>query len=978
MYLKSIRLEGFKSFAEKTIFELNKGITAIVGPNGSGKSNIVDAVRWVLGEQSVKSLRGGSSMSDVIFSGSDYMSALNKASVILTFDNSDKYLNSEFSEIEVKRTVYKSGENEYFINNTRVRLKDINDLFIDSGSSLYAFNIISQGTVTDIVNSRPIDRRVIFESAAGVLKYKRRKEESLRKLEKTKDNLDSINLVIEELNLSLNPLKEQASVATKYLELKENLKNTEIALTTQDITDLNKEYVELNRKEEELTKKLESMHISSNDETLEKLKLEIYKIDDCISTENKKLINLTEEISLVSSEQRIAIERTKYEYSEDKLTNNLINLKEEELNLIKDIELLNNEIDILNENIKAKGEVNNNTTAEFKNLELKKNTYNRELEDLIKEKYSLENKIDVLETSILNNERLPLSIKNILNNERLKGIHNTISNLIEVPDEYVICTNIVLGSASNFLIVDNESSAKEAINYLKDKNIGRATFLPLNIIKSRIIDDSKILDRLTQINGYIGILSNLIKYDEKYRNIIENQLGNVIVAKDIDSMNLIAKIMEYRYRVVSLDGVITYAGGSISGGGAVKNNSINLKVELDKNKETLEIINKKQESLKNNLNELNNDYEILSDNLNKIRIELINLNSNKDNKLHDLENKENKLKIVKNDIEGMNNLKNNSIDQKLEDIMNKLNVLTIEKEKLEQNINELKNKKHDLNEKLEEVEFINNKNNSEFRVVSNELNSISVNLGKVNVKLDNLLLILNEEYNMTYEYAKANYILDIEPDSARVKVHKLKNEIKSLGEVNTGSIKEYERVNERYEFLTSQKEDLELSSQNLLNIIDEMDNIMKEKFKISFDKIASEFSKIFKIMFQGGMGKLELTDPSDYLNTGIDMIVVPPGKKIQNTQSLSGGEKSLTAICLLFAILNVSPVPFIILDEVEAALDEVNVDLFGEYLDKKKNDSQYILITHKKRMMEYADVLYGITMQNAGVSKVVGVELKDI
>jgi len=977
MYLKSIRLEGFKSFADKTLFELNKGITAVVGPNGSGKSNIVDAVRWVLGEQSVKSLRGGTAMSDVIFSGSEYKEALNKASVTLTFDNSDRYLNSEFNEIEVKRCVYKSGESEYFINNTRVRLKDIQDLFIDSGSGTDAFNIISQGTVTDIVNSKPMERRVIFESAAGVLKYKKRKEESLRKLDKTKDNLESVNLVINELDSTIGPLKEQAEVAQKYVELKNELKNNEIALTTRDITDINREYRELKQKENELIDKLDGIKKISNNSEIEKIKLDIYKLDDDLTLKNRKLLNLTEEISLLSSEKRITVERTKYEYSDDKIKNNLINLKEQELNLIKEIEVNNNEIDTLNNNINNKKELVNNKDIELKNIISKRLIYTNDLNSLIKEKFQLENRIDILETNLLNNEKLPISVKNILNNPRLNGIHNTIGNLIEVPDNYLICSDIVLQSSSNFLIVDDELAAKDAINYLKDNKLGRATFLPLNIIKSRYIDRS-IKDRLIQINGFVGILSDLIKYDEKYKNVIDNQLGNVIVAKDIDSMNLIAKILEYKFRVVSLDGSIVYAGGSISGGGTHKNNTINNKLELENNKIRLDEIKLKIDKLNEDIKVINNEYEIVSDNLTKINTEFINLNTIKNTKIKALDDLEEKLKIVKNDIEGASNLQENSLDKKLEDIMNKLNVLTIEKEKIEHNINEVKLNKDELNNKLSLLEMEVSKSNSEYKMISNELNQVSVNVGKLNVKLDNLLLYLNEEYNMTYEYAKENFDLDIEIDLVRNKVHKLKRDIKALGEVNVGSIKEYERLNTRYEFLTNQKNDLELSMNNLYEIISDMDNIMTEKFKDTFNKVSEEFSKVFKIMFQGGLGKLELTHPNDYLNTGVDMIIVPPGKKIHNTQSLSGGEKSLTAICLLFAILNVSPVPFIILDEVEAALDEVNVDLFGEFLNKKKLDSQYILITHKKRMMEYADVLYGITMQNAGVSKVVGVKLEDI
>ncbi len=977
MYLKSIKLDGFKSFAEKTVFEFNKGITAIVGPNGSGKSNIVDAVRWVLGEQSVKSLRGGSLMSDVIFSGSEFKNALNKAAVTLTFDNHDHFLNSEFSEIEVKRVVYRNGENEYYLNNNHVRLKDITDLFIDSKTSSDSFNIISQGNITDIINSKPLERRTIFESAAGVLKYKKRKEESLKKLDKSQDNLNSINLVIEELKTSLLPLESESKIATKYLELKDNLKNTEIALITSDINTYNIEYENLKKKEEELNSKLEKINFKTNDDKCEKLKLDIYKKDDEIALLNQKILKITEELSLFNSEKRIAIERAKYEYSDDKVQNNLINLKEEELNTIKEIDLLNNEIDNLNKEIKDTENLNNNTTFDYNNITLKRNSYNNELEDDLKEKYQLENKINLLENNILNNETMPLSVKNIINNNRLMGIHNTLGNILDIPNNYSVATSVILASGINFIVVDDEIAAKEAINYLKEKNLGRATFLPLNIIKSRLIDSGTI-NRVASISGYVGILSQLVKYDHKYQNIIENQLGNVIVASDIDSMNNIAKILEYKYRIVSLDGSVIYAGGSISGGGNKKNNIISFKLELEENNNKLKNVNTKIETLNEEIKNLDNDYELINGKLTKIKEKLIELDTIKKNKLNTLNNLEEKLKIIKNDIEGANTLKNNSIDSKLEDIMNKVNLLEIDKEKLEQEMATLKDDKDKLNSDLELLEKERARINSEYRVNASELNDISGNIGKLNAKLDNLLLTLNEEYNMTYEFAQENYALDIEIDIARNMVQKLKHEIRSLGEVNIGSIKEYERLSTRYNFLMKQKEDLESSITGLLDIISDMDNIMIDKFKNTFNKIKEEFSKVFKIMFQGGNGSLELTDPNDYLNTGIEMIVIPPGKKLNNTQSLSGGEKSLTAICLLFAILNVSPVPFIILDEVEAALDEANVDLFGEYLNKKKNDSQYILITHKKRMMEYADVLYGITMQNAGISKVVGVELQNI
>ncbi len=440
-------------------------------------------------------------------------------------------------------------------------------------------------------------------------------------------------------------------------------------------------------------------------------------------------------------------------------------------------------------------------------------------------------------------------------------------------------------------------------------------------------------------------------------------------------MNLISKILEYKYRVITLDGDITYAGGMISGGSSNKMGISSYKTKLIDSKKRLDDVIKLLDKKNNEMNDVINDINNINDKLSISVSELFKLNSIKDSKLNIVKDEENRLNIIKSDINSLNN-KDNKIDDQINDLMNKLNELNIEKNKIEAYISDQNNKKDSLKEKLEiEEENVSNAN-SEYKKNATRLNEVSNNIGRINAKLDNLLLYLNEEYNMTYEYTKDNYELVGDESVIRSKVRKLKQEIKSLGEVNVGSIKEYERLSERYNFLTSQKQDLEISMNDLYKIIDDMDNIMKDRFKDTFDKVKDEFSKVFKIMFQGGSGKLVLTDPEDYLNTGIDMIISPPGKKINNTQSLSGGEKSLTAICLLFAILNVSVVPFIILDEVEAALDEVNVDLFGEYLNTKKNDSQYILVTHKKRMMEYADILYGITMQNAGISKVVGVKLE--
>ena len=975
MYLKSIKIDGFKSFADKTIFELKEGMTAIVGPNGSGKSNIVDAIKWVLGEQSVKELRGSNNMSDVIFSGTEKRSPLNKASVTLTFDNSDHYLNSEFKELEVKRTVYKSGENEYLINGSKVRLKDITNMFIDSGGGLDAFNIISQGSVTNIVNSKPLERRSIFESAAGVLKYKKRKEEALRKLDKTKENLLRVNLIIDELKTTVEPLKEQSELAKKYVSIEEELKGLEIALASKDITDINNKYKLLKSKNEEIFDSLEMFNNNLNNTEIEEIKTKSLKIDEEINNLNRQILELTEEISKLEAEKNINLERSKFKGDISESEKLIIDLKSEELNVKKDIEVIDSTIKNNQDSLSKYTKEYNDLQNEFKSLEIKKNSLNQELIKCNKELGILENRKDIVEMNIESNERVPYAVKNILNNPRLTGIHGVVNSLIEVKDEYLLATDTILSSSGNFLVVDNEKCAKNAINYLKDNKLGRATFLPLNIIKSKYIDNLT-LDRLNQINGFIGIMSDLINYDNLYTNIITNLMGNVIVVKDIDSMNLISKILEYKYRVVALDGSIVHAGGSISGGVNTKKNMFS-KTELINIKNNIDIVKDKIDKLNKNILDIENDYNILKDQINKISTTIIEVKNTITIDIKNKDNYQNKLNNIISEINGINDISNNNLDKVIEKLLEELSHLRKKLELKEIDLNNKKDEKDNLNNRLKELEGELSKQNNEYRLLQAEYSKNEVEIGKMDVKLDNLLLLLNEEYNITYEYALNNYELSIEESLARNKVSTLRREMKSLGNVNLGSIKEYERLNTRYEFLTNQKNDLEVSMSSLLDIISEMDEIMITKFKDSFNKISVEFTNVFKTIFRGGTGKLELTNPDDYLNTGIDIIAVPPGKKLNNTQALSGGEKSLTAICLLFAILNVSTVPFIILDEVEAALDEVNVDMFGEYLSTKKKDSQFILITHKKRMMEYADTLYGITMQELGVSKIVGVKLEE-
>lgn len=979
MYLKSIKAFGFKSFATKTELEIKKGITGIVGPNGSGKSNVVDAVRWVLGEQSVKALRGSDKMTDIIFTGSKSRDGQTRAMVSLTFDNTDHYLNSEFNEIEVKRVVYKTGENEYYLNNTKVRLKDILDLFIDSGAGKESFNIISQGSVSDVINSKPEERRAIFEEAAGVLKYKKRKEETERKLDKTKDNIEKVDLVIDELLVNLEPLEQQAKKANKYNELKSKLEETEIALIANDIYTINEEYKVVKEESERLNSEILNMKVSSSEDTskIESLKLKSIKLDEQISKTNEEVINITNEIATLNSQKQIAVERKNFEVEDVKLQNNIVALKEQELNLKKDIVVLTKDIDdiklLLNKQKKSKEEKETELNKNLKNKE----ELNKEYNNKIKESYELKNRISILENNIENDTKLPFAVKSVLNNPRLSGIHGIIGKLLDTREEYVKAIEVTLGANSNVIVVDNETSAKNAINYLKENKIGRATFFPLNIIKGRNIDKST-LSKVEKEDGFIGIAKDLVTYDSVYENIIENQLGSVIVVQDIDTLNRIGKLIDYKYRVVTLDGEVLYTGGSITGG-AIKNSSgvLNEKYELENLNKKEVIIKNELSTITDNLSKVNQSIALIEEDINSYSKEIIKSEEQINHKGISLREFQEKYDAILEEIKGSENLKENKLDEEIDKLLEDYYAKCSAKEIILKDLATLKEQRANLTEEIATLDLEYRRNNTEFNKKQTDLKNCEIKLGKMDVKLDNLLLTLNETYNITYEKARESYELSIDSEIARITVNKIKAEIKDLGEVNLGSISEYERVNTRYNFLKEQKEDLEKSINSLIQIINEMDTLMKERFIDTFNQIKEEFSLVFKKLFKGGEGVLKLTDEENILETGIDIVAEPPGKKLNSIGLLSGGEKTLTAIALLFAILNVKPVPFVILDEVEAALDEANVAAFGEFLQSKKDKSQFIIITHKKKTMEYADVLYGITMQESGVSKIVSVELED-
>lgn len=980
MYLKKMIASGFKSFADKITIDFTKGITGIVGPNGSGKSNVVDAVRWVLGEQSVKSLRGDGNMTDVIFSGSKSRNALNVASVTLVFDNTDHYLPIHFDEVSIQRRVYKDGTNEYAINNEKCRLKDIVDILLDSGMAKESFNIISQGKIEEIISSKPTDRRVIFEEAAQVLKYRRRKEEALRKLERTHENMTRVDDILHELEEQVEPLKKQHDEAIVYQEKMAELEKVEVALTVKDITDMNFTYQNNKKRISDLNEELLRITTgnSTNEAKIEEYKIKIQKLDEEISNSTKDLLEKTTQVEKKSSEKNILLERKKYEVEDQKLHENLLQLKEQQLKLESDIHTLEAEITSYESEMKTKEAAVQLLEQNYHKHKESREQIEKKLTGLLREKSTLEYTIRHLQESIDSGSTLPYAVRSILESPKLHGIHNAIGNLIEVEEMYATAITTSLGYATTYLVVDDEQVAKEAILYLKQNNIGRATFFPISVIAPKEVDSST-LQILRGQAGFIGIASDLIKYDHTYDSIMKNQLGNVIVAEDIDVANKISKKINYRYKIVTLDGELLHVGGSLTGGNAKNTKSIlTEKYELERILQQQTTLVEQMKSLENKINQMDENSRSLEDKLYLENKEFLTLKEIKEQKTNLLQEFQGHLLQIEQEIRGTNHLLDGSLSKEEEIVLASYYQAVEEMKKEELHLHELQNQKEGFSTDLKDFEFSLRQENSAFYNKNKELKELEIEVNRMDVKLDHLLSKLNETYSMTYEKAATLYTLDCDIEEAREQVSTLKRIIRDLGTVNLGAIEEYERVNERYTFLNHQREDLTKAEDTLLEIIQEMDSVMETEFAKTFQTINENFCKTFQELFKGGTASLKLTDPDNLLETGIEIVASPPGKKLTSISLLSGGEKTFTAISLLFAILKSRSVPFCILDEVEAALDEVNVDSFGEYLMHLKDKTQFILITHKKRTMEYADVLYGITMQESGVSKLVSVKLEEI
>ena len=1180
MYLKRIELQGFKSFADKTVLEFMPGITTVIGPNGSGKSNISDAIRWVLGEQSMKSLRG-SKTEDVIFSGTQNRKSLGFAEVSMVIDNSDNKLPIEYNEVTITRKIFRSGESGYYINKTPCRLKDVLELFMDTGIGKDGYSIIGQGKIDEILSNKSEERRHIFEEAAGIVKYRTRKEEAEKKLEQTKLNLLRINDIITEIEGNIEPTKLQAEKAKEFLRLRDELKSIEIGLFIHNIEDYKKKIEEvlknqdifntqlirenermsnfqelkeeLKQNVDEITLKIEEMQNLGfeNDKKKEKLNSDINLNLEKIShnkenferldkeiEENAEKIKELEEEKNQKSDKKSNLRENKEKYEKE------LNEKEEELKKItdsmseKELEIekkkkqvddnvenkfeISNEISTLAANVEnskerlkvVKQEITANVSEvdsarltksdimkKFNEIESKRNKITAGLKKHEDKKNEIDSKlkdfdikINTLESDYrLKDSRLKFlietenekegyinSVKAILkdcdkNASLKKGVHGVLANLISVPKEYETALEMALGQTMQNIVTDSEEDAKKLVNHLRQFNLGRASFLPITAVKG------KKLEKLKQETGVIGIASDLVKFDKQYENIVLNLLGRTVIVDTMDNAIKIARKNSYGFRIVTLEGDILNPSGAMTGG-SVSKKTVNilgrsreiadLKKELAsiekkiaklknekedfeaKNKETieelgkletelqefeivyatekqkvvsieetvvkaeerlekfrdeekvineqLEINKKMQEELKQKIEELDKQSDELTKEINKFA------ESNKDNQkqVDDLnfditnlkisvssfdesessieelmgridvdientkkstENKEEQKKQILED--------NKALEEKNEEIKTQIESLIQDVSSSGSKVEELKNERTTKNEKLSEVEEDINSQIEKLDDLRNQVNKADVKLSKMEVERDQIVSKMWEEYELTPndpgEYEKPKNVHEVQK-----RVNSLRQEMKELGSVNIDSIEEYKKLKERYDFMSEQRLDLETTTTKLRAVIADMTETMKKQFSERFKQINKNFSEVFVELFGGGKAELRLTDSENVLESGIEIEVQPPGKKLQNMMLLSGGERAFTAIALLFAILKINPAPFCVLDEIEAALDDVNVYRFAEYLRKFSDNSQFLVITHRKGTMEAGNTVYGITMEENGVSKLLSLDLK--
>ena len=1173
MRLKSLEVQGFKTFPDKTKLSFEHGITSVVGPNGSGKSNISDAIRWVLGEQSPKSLRC-SKMEDVVFNGTDTRKRTGYAEVTLNIDNSDRFLDFDGDDIAVTRRYYRSGESEYLINKAAVRLKDINELFMDTGLGRDGYSMIGQGKIDSIVSSKSEDRREIFEEAAGISRYRYRKIEAERKLKNTEDNLLRLRDIVTELEERVGPLKKQSEKAQQILEYSEEIRGLEIALwlisldksqdnlkeqdekisiaraqydeaeqalaeiqsETEEIYQKNGELsakadslrAEISKLDSEIAEKRSSISVAENDilhhnENIERIKGEISRADDdlskleqSISDKQEKITSLDAEITgkqkmyaKVSEElNEINMDSSKSGDELQSLTSELSALTSQSadarvIDMTADtgIAELESRTEVLHQTVEEKTTVlnelvelqtkydediksANDDIQSFENsiegLSLKLSSKEKKRAELKAESEKLgldlrehQRKIDFLENLERNLEGFSKSVKSVVNaskNGKLKGICGPVSRVISVPSEYAVAIETALGAAMQNIVVENDNDAKQAIKYLKSTDGGRATFLPINTIKPRELKENGLDD----CYGFVGVAAELCSCDKKYSKILGSLLGKIVIADDLNSAAAIAKKYSYRFKVVTLDGQVVNAGGSMTGGSQLRSTGmLSRQSEIKKLKSQTEKLSKKAQGAQKQSEQVNREYAAIEADLLGYRADLSNkqqdlvrLEAEKRACDHEINNTQAAVESAEQELgecaDKIENLKEGQKDAKaklaelnvkiaeIEDRVNsvtgnraeltkkreelsvklqniRLEIVTAQKdidalnseivfarnagsgndkrkammlaqiEGIEKTIEEinadiasyqsdiesLENTQKSITEQIEaissqrellekrgvEIRNVERDKNNEREVSGRELARLEERKINIQKDYDNIISKLWDEYELTKREAE-KIAIEIEDNSkAQSRLNELKRSIKSLGTVNVSAIEEYKEVSERYEFMSAQVADVEKSKSEIEKLITNLTKQMKEVFVESFDQINNNFTRTFKELFGGGTASLSLSDPENILTSGIDILVHPPGKIVVHLDALSGGEKALVAIALYFAIMKVRPAPFCVMDEIEAALDDVNVFRFASYLRRMTGKTQFILITHRRGTMEEADVLYGVTMQDEGISK---------
>ncbi|WP_305751662.1 chromosome segregation protein SMC [Mammaliicoccus sciuri] len=1177
VYLKSIDAYGFKSFAEHTHVDFDNGVTAIVGPNGSGKSNITDAIKWVLGEQSAKSLRG-SKMEDVIFNGSKERKKCQYAEVKLTLDNHSRKLNIDEDTITVERRLYRNGDSEYYLNKERTRLKSVLDLFLDSGLGKEAFSIISQGKVDEVLNAKPSDRRYLIEEAAGVLKYKKRKKEATQKLDETEQNLNRVEDIVFDLEARVEPLREEAAIAEEYIALKEEMKKSDITVTVYDIESLNKDFKKLEQEiehfqyqKEQKTNELDAVTFELN----EKKKWRD-QISNQIQNDNKALVEATESLERFTGQLEVLKERQKNSDAtnerleeekqasqtrinkiteqikeidaelkefkdryqvlvqeinglEGQLSNQegtfeekIEQLKDRYYQLMTEQSDINNDIRFLEDKLATHQEKQSRLDGRQKEVyeELQrvwedKSTYTEKLQSVEKElqetteQYKADHKLlkskeqaykdtesklyqayrytEQMKTRINTLKSMQdeysgfySGVKHVLKEKSLNGIEGAVAEIIDTPSKLTTAIEIALGASLQHIIVREEKDARLAIKYLKDKKLGRATFLPMSVVKKRFIPQS-VIEQINDQHGFITVASEGVKYDEKYRNIVEHLLGSTIIAKDLETANQLARLIQFKHRIVTLEGDVITPGGAMTGGGKEKKASLlSQKDELKTTEDKYQNFMQQTTQIEENVKALKQEVQHIEQSLTETQEKGTELRAKehevtlqldavlaKEKRLKDenetfefekndgynfvkgqetLQEKQNKLVTIKQDIEKIDN-EINQLNASLshskdseKTIQNTLNEkrsnLAVEKERNRLKEQDKKRLKEDLNEyehtltkindqielinsddymgsgqfekvesqiqlftdKKQEIETKMMDDQDKYKSIQEEIEQIERDTqsmhqsisgletglqdmvskhSKIDIMIEHQLTHLNETYQLTFEKAQSLYEMPEDISEARKTVKLTKMSIDELGHVNLNAIEQFKEVNERYTFLSDQRTDLLEAKETLEQVILEMDGEVSTRFKETFDEVNHHFGNVFKSLFNGGRAELQLTD-KDILDAGVEIVVQPPGKNRQYLSLLSGGERALSAISLLFAILKARTAPFVILDEVEAALDEQNVIRYAEYLDQLKSETQFIVITHRKGTMSYADSLYGVTMQEAGISKLVSVNLKSI